>query len=69
MIYFTANSVCEDEFIAAVNDGSPFFLCPLTANAEDEIRCCGRPGEQVCCTEQEQALDTSIFGDRGTVPK
>ena len=61
----TAESVCEDNAIADVNNGSPFFLCPLADDADDAIRCCGVPGEQVCCTEEEAFLDTSVFGDVG----
>ena len=49
--FLIADSVCSNNSISAINDGSPFFACPLADNADNETRCCGQPGEQVCCAD------------------
>lgn len=46
-----SDSVCNNNVIAAQNEGSPYFQCPLAENADNEVRCCGNPGEQTCCAD------------------
>ena len=45
-------TVCSNLTIAEINDGSPYFICPLLDNADNETECCGEPGEQNCCAPQ-----------------
>ena len=55
-IYFTDQPICTSFEVAEINDGSPFFLCPLLENADNETECCGEAGQQVCCapTDEQQ---------------
>ena len=55
-ISFTDQPICTSFEVAEINDGSPFFLCPLLENADNETECCGEAGQQVCCapTDDEQ---------------
>ena len=51
LLLIVADSVCNHAAIAAQNQGSPYFQCPLAQNADNENRCCGDPGEQTCCAD------------------
>ena len=55
-ISFTDQPICTSFEVAEINDGSPFFLCPLLENADNETECCGEAGQQVCCapTDEQQ---------------